>query len=240
MLSPEAIRGAFRVEKGNDMTTNKQWPTTTPQQTDDPFDYGVEKADVAAPAVPASQAPDTYRTQAPQGYADPASAYPPPGGYGAPTQSMNMNNTVNVSVGGPVIIAPQTQNLPFIVRALWFLCVGWWLSGIAIAVGYLLIATVIGMPLGFALLNKIPQVTTLRPRNQTLGVTTQNGVTTMMYQDQEQYSMWIRAIYFVLVGWWAGLLWLSAAWLLQLPIITMPISILMYDRAPGIITLHRH
>ena len=55
--------------------------------------------------------------------------------------------------------APQHN---FLLRALWFVFVGWWLAGIMLAVGYLLCLTIIGLPFGFWLFDAVPWALTLR------------------------------------------------------------------------------
>lgn len=50
----------------------------------------------------------------------------------------------------------------FLVRALWFIFVGWWLTAIALSVGYFLCMTIIGLPLGFVIFDMTPGMLTLR------------------------------------------------------------------------------
>ena len=42
----------------------------------------------------------------------------------------------------------------------------------------------------------------------------------------------LRAIYFVLIGWWFSLLWSLLAWLLCVTIIGLPLGVLMFNRLP--------
>lgn len=51
-----------------------------------------------------------------------------------------------------------------LVRAVWYLLVGWWLTGIAMAVAWLAAIIVVGLPLTFYLVNRVPTALTLRPR----------------------------------------------------------------------------
>lgn len=55
--------------------------------------------------------------------------------------------------------APQYR---FLLRALWFVFVGWWLAGIFLVLGYLCCLTIIGLPLGFWLFDAVPWALTLR------------------------------------------------------------------------------
>ena len=64
-----------------------------------------------------------------------------------------------------MITAYGLVNVPqhnFLLRALWFIFVGWWLAGLALTVGYFLCMTIIGLPFGFALFDAVPAMLTLR------------------------------------------------------------------------------
>jgi len=135
-----------------------------------------------------------------------------------------------------VIVAGNGPNLA--VRALWFVFVGWWLSFWAVLVAVLLQLTLIGIPVAIWLINRIPQIVTLRSSRH-LQVTEQGGVTVMQYADRAQRPLWLRALYFVLVGWWAASLWLVLAWLISITIILMPVGFWMFGATGTIQTLRR-
>jgi uncharacterized membrane protein YccF (DUF307 family) len=46
-------------------------------------------------------------------------------------------------------------------RALWFICVGWWLGAIWMSIAYFLCLIIIGLPLGIMMFNRIGGVMTL-------------------------------------------------------------------------------
>jgi uncharacterized membrane protein YccF (DUF307 family) len=50
----------------------------------------------------------------------------------------------------------------FLIRAIWFVLVGWWLSALCIAVGYGMCLTLVLIPVGLMVLNRIPEAMTLR------------------------------------------------------------------------------
>ena len=75
----------------------------------------------------------------------------------------------------PVTITQQGRGTPFLIRAVWFLLIGWWLSGIVIAVGYVLCALIVTLPLGIYLLHRVPQVQTLRDRSTEFQTQVANG-----------------------------------------------------------------
>lgn len=159
--------------------------------------------------------------------------------YGSYNSNVN-STSVNVNVGGPnILITTKRQQVPFILRALWFFAVGWWLSFVFITVGYFCCLTVVLAPVGFWFLNRVPQAQTLRMRNTEFHTTQRDGVTYLTEGRVEQLPWYYRAIYFPF-GLVFGALWLSFAWLISLPIITLPLSVWMIDRSPTIISLQRN
>lgn len=59
----------------------------------------------------------------------------------------------------------------------------------------------------------------------------------IVQQSQKQPGCLLTLVWFLFIGWWASLLWVAAAWLLFLPIVTLPIGLAMMHRAPKIATL---
>jgi hypothetical protein len=81
---------------------------------------------------------------------------------------------------------------------------------------------------------------TLRGRTVTYEASVRGGVTYLEGHKPSQRPLLMRAVYFVLVGWWLGAFWMSAAWLIGLLIITLPLSIWMMNRVGGVMTLLRY
>lgn len=128
-----------------------------------------------------------------------------------------------------------------ILRILWFIFIGFWLGGIVTAAAWALNVTIIGLPLGLWMINRIPTVMTLRPLRQTLEVYRRtDGTEAVRVHHQEQASFLIRAIWFLLIGWWLSGIWAGAAYIAALTIIGLPISFWMYDRLPAVTTLFRY
>ena len=128
------------------------------------------------------------------------------------------------------------------VQVLWFLFIGWWAGQIWIALAWLAMLTILGIPLGVMMLNKIPQVIALRGQEETLAVTvTQVGDTTIVTTGGEkpQRNILLRALYFVFVGWWLSALWMEVAYLLCVTIIGMPLGFWMFDKVPALVSLRR-
>jgi uncharacterized membrane protein YccF (DUF307 family) len=128
-----------------------------------------------------------------------------------------------------------------IVRFIWWLFIGWWASGIAVTVAWFALITIIGIPLGIWINNRLPTILTLRPRRRewTLGQDEQ-GRTVVAGRGREQVAWPIRGVWFLLVGWWASALWMGLAWLIQLTIFGIPIALLMFNRTPFIASLYRY
>ena len=60
----------------------------------------------------------------------------------------------------------QEDQFPFILRVLWFFLIGWHVTLYWIVAAWLLNLTIIGMPFGLFMLNRVPLVLTLRtPRS---------------------------------------------------------------------------
>lgn len=123
-----------------------------------------------------------------------------------------------------------------LLRVVYFLLFGLWFSAIWASVAWVLSVTVIGLPVGIWMLNRLPPVTTLHTGTRVLERTS-NG--NYVVHEQIQRPFIVRAIYFVLVGWWFSALWLSLAWALSATLIGLPFSFWMIDRTPAALTLAR-
>ena len=138
------------------------------------------------------------------------------------------------------VIVTRRQGPPFLVRVLWYLFIGWWLAGISLALGYLAAITIVGLPLAFWIFNRTGTLLTLRPRPVTVSVSRDGGATAFESGHREQRSLLLRAAYFVLVGWWAALIWMTIAYFLCLTILLLPVGLMMLNRLPEVFTLHRN
>lgn len=144
-------------------------------------------------------------------------------------------------VAPTIVLVNNNRGPNFLVRILWFIFLGMWLGSIATSVGYFFCLTIIGLPLGLTILNMLPKIMTLRAPDQNVRVTTVGNTTTLEIGNKQR-SFFVRAIYFILVGWWLGAIWIGIAWLLTiLWIPTLGLSLapafLMFNRIPAIMTL---
>lgn len=127
------------------------------------------------------------------------------------------------------------------VRALYYVFVGWWLSGLMMFAAGVCIASVVLLPAGLAMVNRLPQVMTLRPRSIAVNAATlADGSMQYTVGSAQQRSMLVRTIYFCLVGWWAGMFVMFAAWVLSVLIVTMPLGLMLLNRVPAAVTLRRN
>ena len=117
-----------------------------------------------------------------------------------------------------------------LVRAVWFLFVGWWLTGLWLSAAWLLNVTIIGIPLGVKMINKVPLVVSLKRRDRL--VEAEGG--------GSQYSLPVRAVWFLLVGWWASGVWTGVAYSLTLTVVGIPLAVWMYNRLPFVVSLYEY
>ncbi|MFT4891100.1 MAG: uncharacterized membrane protein YccF (DUF307 family) [Halobacteriales archaeon] len=116
-----------------------------------------------------------------------------------------------------------------LTRAIWFVFVGWWLTPLVVNLAWGLNLTVILAPIGIKLINLVPTVLTLAEPRSVSDPAVARG----------QRSRPVRAVYFVLVGWWAGFLWANLAALFALTIVGLPVAIWLLNRLPYVTSLYR-
>lgn len=138
-------------------------------------------------------------------------------------------------------IETERDNPNLILRIIWFVLVGWWLGFWAIVAAYLCLVLIIPVPIGIAILNRLPRIFTLRAPARTITVRDEDGQISVEQGKVDQRSWLIRLPWLILIGWWAGLLWLLGAYLTTLLTagFGLPISFWMFGRAAKVITLHR-
>lgn len=199
-----------------------------------------ELLDRPAPTLTAMLAPSETHLPAP---AATAPAYPGAAASGAHPIAAPLNNATNVTVNvsGPQIIYQDKTGHGLILRAAWFLFFGWWIGQIWLALAWVLNLTIIGLPLGLAMINKLPKVMTLKSQQAQLELgTNADGTYTLTRKHIDQVPFWMRAVYFVLIGWWASLLWAEVAWLMCVFIVTIPVGFIMFNKMPAVTTLARY
>ena len=173
-------------------------------------------------------------------YGQPPQPYPPQSYPQMPPQPMNVNTIVNVNT--------QQQGPGFLVRALYFIFVGWWAGFWCLEIGFFLCALIVTLPIGLALLNRLPQIMTLKQPGQQTNInvattTYAGGVTNMVNVNvtgTQQHPMILRAIYYIFVGCWVGYFWASLAYGLCLTILGLPLGVMMLNSLPAVLTLRKN
>ncbi len=119
----------------------------------------------------------------------------------------------------------------FLLRIIYFLLVGWWVGFFAGIFAYLCCLTIIGIPIGTYIFNRLPQILTLKPPKNYLSNSGGRDI---------EINIFLRALYFFLIGWWLGLLAFKVGYLLCITIIGMPLGVFILNRIPFLMTLKLH
>ena len=137
-----------------------------------------------------------------------------------------------------VVVTARRQAPSMPRRALYFIVAGLWLGLLWTIAAWLLMVSLVGLPLGLLMLERLPAMMTLAPRRAQTRLTVRNGV---LYVDgpARQRRLLARALYFLLIGWWASAVWLIVAWLLCAVVLGLPLAHWMFRRAPTVATLQR-
>ncbi len=148
---------------------------------------------------------------------------------GAPAPTIPITG---VSPAVPVQPILVKQRPGCLLQVLWFVFVGWWLGLLAVGVAYTCFVFVITIPFGVMILNVLPELIALRAAPR---LVTPYGAPVRV----QQHNFLIRAIWFLLVGFWLTALVLAVGYLLCLTIIGMPLGFVLFDAAPAVLTLRR-
>ncbi len=126
---------------------------------------------------------------------------------------------------------------PLIIRAIWFLLVGWWLTGIWLSIAWFLNLLVVTIPLGIKMINQVPFVLSLKSRSNNISV---NDEGERIVESLSQVNIVVRAAWFLLVGWWLSFIWMFIGYLFTLSILGLPIAIWMYGKLPFVVSLYNY
>jgi uncharacterized membrane protein YccF (DUF307 family) len=138
--------------------------------------------------------------------------------------------TIVTATGGPGLV----------IRAIWFIIIGWWATGILLSFAWLLSLTIILLPIAFVLFNVVPTVLTLRPRRTHITTEIRDGVMHISHGNVPQRTFLLRAVWFVVVGWWLSAVFIVVGYLLCLTVILIPVGVMVLNRIPEAMTLRRN
>ncbi|WP_340101982.1 YccF domain-containing protein [Salinibaculum salinum] len=139
-----------------------------------------------------------------------------------------------------VTVDYESRSPSLLVRTVYFLLIGWWLTGIWLGIAWVLNLTIVGMPLGIKMINRVPKVLSLKERPLRSEVIDENGAVTVVKSNREQRSLLVRAVYFLLVGWWASGIWMGIAYAATLSIVGLPLAVWMYGKLPFVVSLYNY
>lgn len=139
-----------------------------------------------------------------------------------------VNVNINTGMGTPVPVQRKTGCL---LQLIYFVFIGWWLGALAVILAYLCFVLVVTFPLGVKLINRISYTIALREPPVVLSPWGEVSV--------RQRPFLLRAIWFIVVGFWFTAAWMIVAYVLCLTIIGMPLGFWMFDRSPALLTLHK-
>jgi uncharacterized membrane protein YccF (DUF307 family) len=136
----------------------------------------------------------------------------------------------------------KSSNPGCLVRFLWFLFIGIPIGLPWTIIAWVFMITIVGLPVGLWMINLLPQITTLRFKRTETVVSNQGGQTVVSTHDIKQRPFLIRAVYFIVIGFWFSLVWLILAWVLALVTLGfgLPFAFWMFDQAAAVTTLARH
>ncbi len=128
------------------------------------------------------------------------------------------------------------KNPGCLIQLAWFFLIGWWAGQLWIAVAWLLTTSIIGIPFAVVMLNMVPQVIALRGQPEYV---LKSAGGTARVAPVPQYNLLLRALYFVLIGWWLSALWMQVAYMICLTIIGLPVGFWLFDRVPFVASLRQ-
>ncbi len=139
---------------------------------------------------------------------------------------------------GQQVVINEAKSPNIILRFLWFLLAGWYIGIGVLILSAICAVTVIGIPITFFLVDRLPTIMTLKARSRELEVFEDSkGKLESRRVSPKQTNIVLRVLYFIFIGWWLSALWTLLAVLCHLSIIGSPIAFVMVDRIPRIATL---
>jgi hypothetical protein len=124
------------------------------------------------------------------------------------------------------------HQLPFRRRLVYFILVGSWLSVLWVIATWLLMLSVAGRPLAEQLIAEAPRALTLH-RSDPSAAPQHRPAARLPVSVQPSVPLPARAIYFLVIGCWASLLWLIVVYVVRLAA-PSPVAEALFERAPTV------
>lgn len=138
----------------------------------------------------------------------------------------------------PLVMVVAVKHHGFIVRALYYIFIGWWFGLFWALLSWLMYASVIGAPLGAIMLNRVPGAISLKAREKQARVFADGSGYAVKQEKLPQYAWWVRVLYYP-IGLVLSLFVILIAWVLTAALITLPIGIWLFGKVPAVATLAR-
>jgi uncharacterized membrane protein YccF (DUF307 family) len=139
-----------------------------------------------------------------------------------------------------IIIQQKSSNPGCLIQLIWFVFIGWWAGQIWIALSWFLMLIVLGIPLAVKMINYLPKVIALRGGSKTVTITqTAGGLIVTTGGSVPQRSIWLRIIWFLLIGWWFSAIVMELGYFFCLTLIGLPLGFWLFDRVPAALSLRR-
>lgn len=133
---------------------------------------------------------------------------------------------------------PQSGLSNLILRIVYFYLIGLWLGAVWLKIAWLLCCSILGLPIGIWMVHKAPLLMTLKESGEWREVKV-GSKTAYIFDEMPSPNFLVRAVYFLLIGWWFSWVWGVLALLISLTFLGLPISFWMINRLPWVTTLSR-
>jgi uncharacterized membrane protein YccF (DUF307 family) len=134
---------------------------------------------------------------------------------------------------------PQ-KDLNIIIRVIWFYFIGLPVGIIWLHIAWFFGITLIGLPICLWMINLAPAIMTLKQEHNFKEFKIDGKTAFFIDETSKNTSFLMRAIYFLLVGWWLSLLWTEFALLASATFFFIPVGFWMINRLPFIMTLKQN
>ena len=120
------------------------------------------------------------------------------------------------------------------LKILYFLFIGWWFGGLSALLGYVLCSTIIFLPLGVLILNRLPTLVWLKEPADAIAYEQD------MIRVHENVPLLLRILWFFVVGWSLGMFALGLGYICMVTVIGFPLGVWLINRVPLLLSLSRH